>query len=99
MKTRKSDSNNADQCSRTADEPVAALAARSVVEVHVVVADEVEDHLGGLGQRHGAQVDTVHHVLQRSLTQPAPGFSILIRFLRQFKMNMDPDLGFTFMQE
>ena len=30
---------------------VAALAAGPVVEVHVVVADQVEDHLRGLGQR------------------------------------------------
>ena len=29
---------------------IAALAAGAVVEVHVVVADQVEDHLCGLGQ-------------------------------------------------
>jgi len=61
----------------TADEPVAALAARSVVEVHVVVADEVEDHLGGLGQRHGAQVDTVHHVIHRPFTQPTQSVFVI----------------------
>ncbi len=50
--------------------PVAALATGTVIEVHVVVADHVENHLGGLGQGHGAEVHPVHHVLHSALPQP-----------------------------
>ena len=71
--------------------PVAALAAGAVVEVHVVVADEVEDHLGGLGQGHGAQVDPIQHVLQRALAQPDPCRQISQRRIMERLPTVRPD--------
>jgi hypothetical protein len=51
--------------------PVTALAAGAIVEVHVVIADQVQDHLGGLGQCHMTQMNAIQcHVIHGTLTQP-----------------------------
>ena len=48
---------------------VTALAAAAVVEVHVVVTDEVQQHLSGFVGRQLADVEAVCHLVHRALRQ------------------------------
>ena len=49
---------------------IAALAAGAVVEIHVVIAHEVQYHLRSLGECQIADLKTVLHILQGSFNQP-----------------------------
>ena len=49
---------------------ITTLTAGTIIKVHVVITDQVQDHLGGLGDGQGAQVVSILHAVQGTLCQP-----------------------------